>query len=235
MISSLHRCAALALVALAVVVAPAAAQDDQGRVKVRMPFLASTGLEGDPVAGVRLRLTGPESGASHEAVTGADGTFAFAAVAPGGYRLHVAVPEGAFDETVSIALLDASPDGAGARARKPREVVVVGAAPGGEGRIPAHTPEWTNLNDSDPGVTADRGHRDWIEITSMSPAADGKPLLLTIPPEAWAVGEAGAYFDLQVGETRAVRGGVVFGDGIHGRRPPSTKDSRPALRAEPAP
>lgn len=244
-----------AVLALALV-SPVPAQDSQGRVKVQMPPPAAVGVAGDAVIGVELRLTNLESGASTSVATGADGAFAFEGLEPGPYRLHVTVPGGSLDETVSIALPLAFSSGTEGRAGKPREIVVVGMRepPRAGKRIPVHTPEWTDLSDHDPGVAAGEGHGEWIELTSVSPGGDGESLLLTIPPEAWAVGKAGAYFDLYVGADRsgpegsvlrrppparegaeagAVRGAVVFGDGIHGRRPAAAKVA-PVLRAEPA-
>ena len=48
---------------------------------------------------------------------------------------------------------------------------IKGEASDAESRIPAHTPEWTNHNESDPGVAGnsqDAKHKEWIEIESMS-------------------------------------------------------------------
>jgi hypothetical protein len=251
--------AALAL--LAALAAPAEAQDQVGRVKVRMPWTRSMGVAGDAVEGVGLRLTNLATGAVQAATTDADGGFAFRGVAPGPYRLHLRPPGGEpLDEAISLALPRGFREGAQARG-KPREIVIVGLAeprPERAGRIPAHTPEWTDFRDSDPGVAeGGDGHEGWIELTSASLTPDGETLLLAVPVEAWDLPASGAFFDLWVGdgavarergalvspppacrrcedlEANAVSGGIVFGDGIHGRRPPGEKAPIPVLRAAP--
>jgi len=258
----LTTAAAFPVFLLALLATPSRAQEKAGRVKVQFPFAASMGVHGDAVAGLGLRLTHRETGEAVEVVTGADGSFAFRDVEPGPYRLHVAPPAGTLpDEAISVAIPRAFRAEPRARAKKVREIVVVGLAePGAEGprKIPAHTPEWSDLSDHDPGVApADRGHRDWIELVSLRTTEDERSLVLTIPPAAWKVAGAAAHVDLDIGvgrsepggpgrriaaddcpacadlEMNVVRGGVVFGDGIRGQRPPREKPAAPALRAEP--
>jgi hypothetical protein len=58
---------------------------------------------GAVVAGARVKLTGGDASASQEAVTGTDGTFSFAKVAPGGFRLTI-VAAGFATQTTSGTL-----------------------------------------------------------------------------------------------------------------------------------
>lgn len=252
---------ALSALLLALLAAPSPAQESVGRVKVQFPFAASMGVDGDAVEGLGLRLTHRETGETVEVVTGADGSFAFRDVEPGPYRLHLAPPAGTPpDEAISVAIPRAFRAEPRARAKKLREIVVVGLVePGAEGprKVPAHTPEWTDISDHDPGVApAGGGHDDWIELVSLHATGDDGTLFLTIPPAAWKAAGAAAYVDLEVGvdrsapgdpegvaadcpgcgdlEANVVRGAVVFGDGIRGQRPPREKPAAPALRAAPA-
>jgi len=247
---------------LALLATPTQAQEKAGRVKVQFPFAASMGVHGDAVEGFGLRLTHRETGEAVEVVTGADGSFAFRDVEPGPYRLHLAPPAGTLpDEAISVALPRAFRAEPRARAKKVREIVVVGLAePGTEkpDKVPAHTPEWSDLSDHDPGVArTDDRHRKWIELLSLHATKDERSSVLTIPPAAWKAAGGSAYIDLHVGvirpaprahgnriaaddcpgcgdlETNVVRGGVVFGDGIRGQRPPRERPAAPALRAEP--
>lgn len=228
-------------------VAPASAQDDIGQVKVRFPLVASLGVSGEPVADLGLRLTDLASGAMIDVASSRDGSFAFADLEPGPYRLHLTPPSrGSLDETVSVALRRAFVEG-GARARpgKVKEIVVVGvaepSAPGARAP-PADTPEWTDHLDHDPGVAeGDDRHDEWIELLRLSATRNGTSLLVTIPSEAWRIDAGARFLDLVVGADRsrergrralrtppacprcepgAMRGGVVFGDGISGARPP---------------
>ena len=51
---------------------------------------------------------------------------------------------------------------------------IKGEATDAESRVPAHTPEWTNPNESDPGVAGnsqDAKHKEWIDVLSTSSAA----------------------------------------------------------------
>lgn len=215
---------------------PAAAQDDAARVKVKLPWLASD--HGDPVEGAVLRLTDLASGESRSVTTGPDGSFVLGEVDPGPYRLHLAAPTGARpDEAVSLVLSRRPGTAPPTRARKPREIVVVGIAeqPPGEGRIPAHTPEWTDFGDHDPGV-APAGHDDWIEAVVPRSTEKGEILILTVPPPRGRAPEEARYFDLHVGDAGPLEGGVVFGDGIRGARLPAGKavlPARPIEREEP--
>ncbi|MDX1623612.1 MAG: carboxypeptidase-like regulatory domain-containing protein [Gemmatimonadota bacterium] len=245
---STSRLAAAATLSI-LLAGPAPAQDDLGRVKVQLPFPASLGVSGEPVAGLGLRLTDLESGRTVEIASARDGSFAFDDLESGPYRLHLTPPARGSLETVSVALLRAFlPPGSRARPGKVKvkEIVVVGvAAPTAPGaRAPrVHTPEWTDFQDSDPGVAeGGEGHEEWIELVSLNVSRNGKSLLLTIPPEAWRIAAGDAFFDIFVGADRSERrgrralrspppcptceagemkGGVVFGDGISGARPPS--------------
>lgn len=251
---------AVTMAALALAFArPAPAQEDLARVKVKLPYAASLGVAGDAVEGLRLRLTNLETGRARAVVTGADGAFEFPDLSPGPYRLHVDRRGRAPRETITIAVPRGFLPDAEARG-KPKEIVVVGLAeprPPGAREIPVHTPEWTDLSDHDPGVAEGRGHADWIELSSLAVTGDDKTLLVTIPPEAWEAASAGRYFDLYVGfdrsaasgpaalrgplkcfgcdpvPVRSMRGGVVFGDGTRGARPPRAKVAAPVLRERP--
>lgn len=246
------RCGAFAVAAVLALAAPASAQDQAARVKVRMPWLASMGVVGDPVEGIRLRLTNLATGETVADATGADGSFRFRDLAPGPYRLHVATGGGDPDRPITIAMRRAFLPGP--RAREPREIVVVGLRtprPDEARRVPVHTPEWTDLSDHDPGVAEGKGHEAWIELSSVALTAEEKTLLLRIPPGAWSAEPAGRYFDLYVGvdpargyrpircygcegvTASAMEGGVVFGDGIRGSRPPRAKVAAPVRVAPP--
>lgn len=248
------RRGAVALGALLAWAVPAAGQDPPARVKVRMPWLRSAGVVGEPVQGLTLRLTSLETGAAATAVTGADGGFRFDDLAPGPYRLHVTPAGGDPDRPLTIGLGRAFLPGP--EATKPREIVVVGLAepvPEGARAVPAHGPEWTDLSDHDPGVAKGEGHDAWIELASLAFTDDEKSLLVTIPPRAWRGPASGRYFDLWVGaektawkrhgpircygcgdvEASAVEGGIVFGDGIRGARPPPAKVAAPVRVAPP--
>lgn len=204
---------ALAALAAGLLATPVSAQEKSARVKVKMPWLASSGVSGDAVPGFGVRLTDLRTGETVAAVTGPDGGFAFQDLAPGSYRLHVLPPGGDPDRPITIGL---PPGIRTARA------------------MPAHTPVWTDISDHDPGVAAGKGHEGWIELTGLHRGDAEGVLLLTIPPAAWRAGEDAAYLDLWI-EADAVQGGVVFGDGIRGRRPPPPKKAvTPVLQAEPA-
>ena len=45
-------------------------------------------------------------------------------------------------------------EGISAGVERAGDLVMVIGSETGRARVPAHTPEWTNLNDSDPGVSA---------------------------------------------------------------------------------
>lgn len=228
----------LLVLPLALVAELSSAQEPAGRVKVQFPLAESLGVSGPSVEGLILRLTRLGTDEPVEVGTDADGSFAFERLEPGGYRLHLAPPAGKPPAgTISVAISGASPEGA--RGRKVREIVVVGLAahaPPGERRIPAHTPEWTDLSDQDPGVAqGDDRHDDWIELVSARMTRGDGGLVLTIPPAAWETAGRSAYFDLRVrpdrpATTTAVRGVVVFGDGIRGRRPARAKPDPPSRR-----